>query len=263
MSGRALSAGRALRTELAVVAWEKRWQLLASLVLILVLIGLRVRANLAFISAHDFESVPLGPLTTANLYWLLILLAFVWPVSLWSAHPGRRRDYFWSLPVDQARHERLRVLAGGVWLLAFSVVAAVTIQLAVRLIGEAGEPWAFRSWFAFALVPMVLYLLCSLFVMRAGSPDRGWLLALLAVVIVSLGLSTDPEVSPIARAAGALFMAGDPQMFLTGPLLGPEMAIAWAQLAVMWVVAGVVGLYLVSSTRREGPHTLLRRRGAP
>ena len=263
MSGGALPTARALRTELVIVAWEKRWQLLSALLVVLALVGLIVRMNLAMISAYDFERGPLGPPITANLYRILILVAFAWPVSVWGQHPAGQRDYFWSLPIDQARHERLRVLAGGILLLAYIAVAATVMRLALGLTGELGQPWAFRSWIAFTVVPLVVYLFCSLFVIRTRTPDRGCLLALLAIVLVSLGLVVNPEASAIARATQALFMTPDPQTFFTGPLLAPEMAAAWARPALMWVIGGIVGLHVVSSTRREGPSALLRRRRSP
>ena len=88
-------------------------------------------------------------------------------------------------------------------LLAYIAVAATVMQLALGLVGELGQPWALRSWIAFTLVPLVVYLLCSLFVMRARTPDRGWLLALLAVVFgLSLGVIRVVErVTPPAGAA--------------------------------------------------------------
>lgn len=123
----------------------------------------------------------------------------------WLGEPRSRRRYHRSLPVVHATHDVARILAGLIWLLValalFCVVGAMTEN------GALFHEWLRlrnvpEMWVGFFVIPILVYLLSSIFTVAFDLPFA-WIAAIVATVLI---LDSDtvethaPEVSDLVKA---------------------------------------------------------------
>lgn len=148
-----------------------------------------------------------------------VWLAFLTPVFLWRNEGPTRRDYFWSLPVEQSRHALLRLGAGWAWqmavivaLLLFGLALAVltdgelgVMTRGVSSMGTSGHPPSavYRSlsvpvlswqWVTPFTAATIAYLIGSVAALASDYPLRWLLGGTIALVLLHTVLET---VSPL------------------------------------------------------------------
>lgn len=131
---------------------------------------------------------------------VLLCLALVWAVTVWSGERGARDDHY-SMPVSDAEHDLWRVAAGAAWLLVALETALLGGIALDFLRGDAGSfarvsPLA---WTGFFTGPLTLFLLGSAVAITTRHPGR-WLgcLFLLDMLLFPACLA-----SGACRASGA------------------------------------------------------------
>ncbi|MGE0159029.1 MAG: hypothetical protein AB7T31_06410 [Gemmatimonadales bacterium] len=71
------------------------------------------------------------------LGYLAVLVALVAPLAVWKGERLFGESEIWTMPVDHARHARLKIIAGWVWLMAMVSVGLLAIVSSVWLYGGA------------------------------------------------------------------------------------------------------------------------------
>jgi hypothetical protein len=69
------------------------------------------------------------------LGYLALLLAVVTPLGVWKGEKLFGDSQLWTMPVDHARHARLKILSGWVWLMAMITLGLLGIVSSMWLIG--------------------------------------------------------------------------------------------------------------------------------
>lgn len=136
---------------------------------------------------------------------LPLLLAVLWPVSVWKDEGWSTRTYHRALPVEPVRHDLLRVAAGGAWLLVLlgAMLAADVVFTAATTEGRWLLTIPAWQWIALAVVPLVFYLLASGPVVLSDHPRR-WAVGAAVCVLLSRGdFQPAPDAPGWARALGS------------------------------------------------------------
>jgi hypothetical protein len=126
----------------------------------------------------------------------------------WIVEPPSRRRYHRSLPVVHAVHDAARVVAGLLWLLIalalFCVAGALTENAALfhEWLRDVPELWA-----AFLGIPVVTYLLCSIFAVAFDVPVA-WIAG---IVSVALLLDTKTVKNHVPEATDLIDAVVSPQ----------------------------------------------------
>jgi len=127
-----------------------------------------------------FGDLATGVVGLGTAFLIVCLYGFLASFRVWRDASPRQRGYHWTLPVERSRHDLIRVAAGAALLLiVVALLAAVTI-LAMFIGGHAATlrlvPASF--WIAFMIVPLLLYLLSTIVVLRSDRPAMPILVAL-------------------------------------------------------------------------------------
>lgn len=170
-----------------------------------------------------WEMQPLLAGATIALVFVGVIAAFF----TWFNEPPSKRRYHRSLPVNHRLHDSVRLLAGITWLvvalIVFSIVGALAEDPSLR------EHWLMHAptvWLAIFALPLLTYLLCSIFVVAF---DR----ALVFIVgVVFVALVTDSEfvagVLPEAHdAARAIVWDPDARYSVAHVLTGANRSAPW------------------------------------
>ena len=149
--GRAAGSGAGHRTEAGPPSWgivfrsqlrlllRKKWRLLA-------LLGLAVAVPTTQVPTQSARGMGMGlPEVAANPvpYWMAVLLAVAWAVSIWSNEGPGERAYHWSLPVRGPVHDLTRVAVGGLLFLTVALLSFSVVYVALLLMGGSfvlGDP---------------------------------------------------------------------------------------------------------------------------
>lgn len=127
-----------------------------------------------------FADLATGVVGLCTAFLIVCLYGFLASFRVWRDAAPRQRGYHWTLPVERSRHDLIRVVAGGALLLIVVAVLAAVTMLAMVIGGHAATlglaPAAF--WIAFMLVPLLLYLLSTIAVLRSDRPAMPILVAL-------------------------------------------------------------------------------------
>jgi hypothetical protein len=140
--------------------------------LVIGLAGVQLIAAAGWRTPPRFERLPVF-----DVFPFLVIIGALWPAFVWHGEGPSKRHYHWSLPVPQARHDLLRVAAGGLWLLA-GLVAVEAFQIAAAFANGYGERLAdvsLGSWLNYVSAPMTMYLIGSALAVATDHPIR-WLL---------------------------------------------------------------------------------------
>jgi len=128
---------------------------------------------------------------------LYLLLAIMFPFSVWRTEGPERRAYHYAMPIPATLHTMTKAVAGWLWLLIF-VAVSLGIGVATILIETAFRPvplqlsqvplWTWISQFAGTTV---VYWLISIFVIGTEHPRR-WFVVIGVVYLLgtSIALST-------------------------------------------------------------------------
>jgi hypothetical protein len=119
-----------------------------------------------------FVNLPDGIVGLATAFSIACLYGFLSAFRVWRDTSPRRRDYYWSFPVDRSRHDLIRVAIGGIPSLVIILAIEGMAVLGMLAGGHGGTlslvPGPF--WGAFLLTPTLLYLLASIATLRANRP---------------------------------------------------------------------------------------------
>jgi hypothetical protein len=86
--------------------------------------------------AHAAAGEPLPAyFDPAEMGYLGVLLGLAAPLAVWKGESPFGESTLWSLPVNHARHARMKVAAGWVWLMALVAFAVVALWLFLELTG--------------------------------------------------------------------------------------------------------------------------------
>jgi hypothetical protein len=126
----------------------------------------------------------------------LILAGLLWPLLVWRGESHGKREYFWSLPVNHASHELLRVAAGGIVLVAAVAACALAGVLLGALHGGTlvflpdGSHLHYQPgalfWLGFMTSPLIPYVLGSMLPLALRRPLE-WLIAIVGSWILLAG----------------------------------------------------------------------------
>ena len=132
--GRTPSPSAVAVEQTKVVGLAMRWELLATGALLLC--GL-----LAIPFVNMFETYvdgePATSLNPADLGILAAIVALVTPLGVWKGESRFGESRLWTLPVDHARHARMKVAAGWLWLMAVTAVGLLAV-IAMALMLDDG-----------------------------------------------------------------------------------------------------------------------------
>lgn len=184
----------------------------------------------------------------------LMLVGALWPIGVWRLDDPARRGYFWSMPVAQAPHTLLRVVAG--WLLLECVCLAAMVLGPIitvpSLMRDAGMSLSLESLWVPLVMPTLPYLLVSALVIAFEHPIRlvawFWASVLAAFVVTQIGDSDVVEIW-VARAVGSFVAAAFAPIML--PLDGMDLEGPWWPHFAGWFGAALVAVVLASYRRRD------------
>lgn len=243
-----------LRRQLGVVG-RRRWRELMMLGGLLAALPLVIAIEIAPREAASWQTDVLRNLLR-TMWIIALLIAAIWPFSVWTDESPGRRGYHYSLPAKRLIHDLTRVIAGAIWILVLLAMVAAIAVLAFWLGGpppplEVGLP----VWGHYIGGAMIIYLLISSLCVAAERPlwwfFGGWLAFALAIALANnfipsvgrflgalIGASGDWGVLAVSTAAVDR-IAGDPEAVLP----------AWPLL--LWLAVSILLLLLAASRHRE------------
>ncbi len=118
-------APRAAAVEQArVVGLAVKWEVLA--ICALLAFGLLAVPIMEMFETY-IDGEPMTALNPADLGFLAVMLALVMPLGVWKGESRFGESQLWLLPVDHARHARMKVATGWLWLMAVVAVGLLSI----------------------------------------------------------------------------------------------------------------------------------------
>lgn len=243
-----------LRRQLGVVG-RRRWREMIMLGGLLAALPMVIAIEIAPREAASWQADVLRNLLR-TMWIIALLIAAIWPFSVWTDESPARRGYHYSLPAKRLTHDLARVVAGAIWILAVLAMVAAIAVLAFWFGGpppplELGVP----IWGHFIGGTMILYLLTSSLCISAERPlwwlFGGWLAFAVAFALANnfmpsvgrflealIGASGDWGVFAAATAAVNRIAGGPEATLPAGPLL-------------LWLAVSVALLLLAASRHRE------------
>lgn len=258
--GRAARPARVFAAQVVLLARGRRWVPLAAA---LALSGL-VAAVLPVLPGVRFrwEGGPAAPgMAVLLAYPPAVLAAILWASVVWRGERPRSRDAHWVLPVDQATHEMLRVVAGAAWLLPGVAALVAFLSLAG---GAAGRHLLF-PWVALLYLTSSLtcYLLTSALALRTARPVASlalglaaWAAAIAALQRAGLGRVAALLAGVFDGRAGLWTALGAPfDVATTGgsPRLAGDPR-RWAMAMLLWLAVSSLLVAAAAWARRERHH---------
>jgi hypothetical protein len=123
-AGRTPTARAAAVEQARVVGLAVKWEVLA--ICALLAFGLVAIPILEMFGAQ-VEGEPLTALNPADLGYVAMMLALLTPLGVWRGESRFGESPLWTLPVDHARHARMKVAAGWLWLMTVVTVGLLAI----------------------------------------------------------------------------------------------------------------------------------------
>jgi hypothetical protein len=170
-----------------------------------------------------WEMQPLVAYGMTAVIFVGIIAAFL----TWYNEPPSRRRYHRSMPVNQRLHVLMRLLAGVTWLiialLGFGILAALAEDRVLR------EHWLMHAptiWLAIFALPLLAYLLSSIFVV-AFDREMVWIFCVAAVALV---MDSGPMAALVPEArdtARAIVWDADAPYSLAHVLAGAQRSAPW------------------------------------
>lgn len=105
-------------------------------------------------------------------FGFIAVIAVFWALSVWHQETPSRRLYHWSMPVARGAHDRIRVVAGALWLVAGIAAFVLGTVLVALITGQAGELGARAAtlWVNYFTGAITLYLLTIVPALRSERP---------------------------------------------------------------------------------------------
>jgi len=212
----------------------------------------------------------------ADLGYVAVLVALVAPLGVWKGERPFGESQLWTVPVDHARHARLKIAAGWVWLMAVVTFGYLAIVLAVNLSGGMvgmdetrlliadpglarsgvagplpGEPWSTQPWqwvLPFTAATAV-YLAASAFLIGLRRPVMWGVSCWLAFLGVG-SLAESGRVPWVRTAADTIFYlfdllgSGGSEAARMSVLVDGEWVRAWARLPTLGSWAAATAMWL-------------------
>ena len=123
-AGRTPTPRAAAVEQARVVGLAVKWEVLA--ICALMAFGLVAIPIMEMFETY-IDGEPLTALNPADLGYVAMMLALVTPLGVWRGESRFGESPLWTLPVDHARHARMKVAAGWLWLMTVVTVGLLAM----------------------------------------------------------------------------------------------------------------------------------------
>jgi hypothetical protein len=195
-------------------------------------------------------------LAEGDILALGLLVGGGWGFIVWRDEGPSRRLYHWSMPVDTAAHDLMRVLAGAMVLLGAIVLFCGVAAIAASLRGGDAAPGVAGPgvWLVYLTGPLTMYLLASVLGVALDRPFE-WAFLLNAGLLVVVLLGSTLDIAMIPRVLHALGDGGAGLgTALTGGLrlagAGTPGLLGWLGAAVLWLGISAAAVCGAAAWRR-------------
>ena len=244
------------REQLRAVGHAVRVEVLLVLGLLLVFLVLSV---LTAIRAANDPNMNVGFMYGPAACIPTSILALLLPFGVWRGEEPSRRDYHWSMPVDQTRHTLAKVFFGWAWLMLLVVAYVVFLLLlwanATFLAGEPVRVGAsLWEWFVPFTAATIAYLLTSVVVVGSDNPWR-WIFGAALVFVLVLAFLSAMSLGQVSRAETSIlngYLGLNAAIFGQVDGIGrhaPPNVGRWLGAAALWGGIAGAGLWAVSARR--------------
>jgi hypothetical protein len=245
-----IASPRAAPSTTAVLRQQMRllWLSRRALVPLLLLVGILLVFELLTLRFDGFT----WSLAEGTTFLIVLLTGAAWPLVVWRDEAPAQRAYHWSMPVNMALHDLVRV-AGGALLLCGAIAAFVAGAVAAAALrgAAAGAVPSMPLVLAYATAPLTVYLLVSALAVALNRPME-WLLllyfgsVLLAFVGAALNISVVADVGHFVVSGPAglgTALTGGMQVAAAGSAVDGGLTLGrWSLTVTLWlgVAAAVV-----------------------